>query len=109
MDSQRLAQMLADITEREVAINTVLIVRNGYLVMDANVWPYQPQARHMILSITKSVISALVGMAIERGFIDNVEQPVLSFFPDRQIDHRDARKEAMTLEHLLTMTSGLDC
>jgi len=109
MDSQRLAQMLADITEREVAINTVLIVRNGYLVMDANVWPYQPQARHMILSITKSVISALVGMAIERGFIDNVEQPVLSFFPDRQIDHRDTRKEAMTLEHLLTMTSGLDC
>jgi len=109
MDSQRLAQVLADITEREVAINSLLVVRNGYLVMEANVWPFQPQARHMILSVTKSVTSALVGMAIERGFIDGVEQPVLSFFPDRQIDHRDARKEAMTLEHLLTMTSGLDC
>ncbi len=109
MDSQQLAQVLADITKREFAINTVLVARNGYLVMEANVWPFQPEARHMILSITKSVTSALVGMAIERGFIDNVEKPVLSFFPDRQIDHRDARKESMTLEHLLTMTSGLDC
>ena len=109
MDSQRLAQVLTDITAREVAINAVLIVRNGFLVMEANVWPFQPQSRHMILSITKSITSALVGMAIERGVIDNVEEPVLSFFPDRQIDHRDARKEAMTLEHLLTMTSGLDC
>ncbi len=109
IDSQQLAQMLAGIIKREVAINTVLIVRNGYLVMEANVWPFQPRARHMILSITKSITSALVGMAIEDGFIDSVDQPVLSFFPDRQIAHRDARKEAMTLEHLLTMTSGLDC
>jgi len=109
MDSQRLAQVLADITEREVAINTILVVRNGHLVMEANVWPFRAQARHMILSITKSITSALVGMAIEDGFIDSVDQPVLSFFPDRQIDHRDARKEAMTIEHLLTMTSGLDC
>jgi hypothetical protein len=63
----------------------------------------------MILSITKSITSAVVGMAIEDGFIDSVDQPALSFFPDRQIAHRDARKEAMTIEHLLTMTSGLDC
>ena len=109
MDSQLLAKALADITKRDVAINAMLVVRNGYLVMEANVWPYQPQARHMILSITKSVTSALVGMAIEREFIDSVEQPVLSFFPDRQGEHRDARKEAMTLEHLLTMTSGFGC
>jgi CubicO group peptidase (beta-lactamase class C family) len=101
--------MLAGITEREVAISAVLIVRNGYLVMEANVWPFQPRARHMILSITKSITSALVGMAIEDGFVDNVDQPVLSFFSDRQIAHRDARKEAVTIEHLLTMTSGFDC
>lgn len=109
IDSQQLAHMLAEITKREVAINTVLIVRNGHLVMEANVWPFQPRARHMILSITKSITSTLVGIAIENGFIGNIDQPVLSFFPDRPIAHRDARKEAMTIEHLLTMTSGLDC
>jgi CubicO group peptidase (beta-lactamase class C family) len=109
MDSRRLAQMLAEITEREVAINTMLIVRNGYLVMEANVSPFQLGARHMILSITKSIISALVGMAIDRGFIEDVKQPVLSFFPDRQVENRDERKELMTIEHLLTMTSGLGC
>jgi len=69
MDSRRLAQMLADITERDLAINAVLVVRNGYMVMEANVWPFQPQARHMILSVTKSVTSALVGMAIYRGAV----------------------------------------
>jgi CubicO group peptidase (beta-lactamase class C family) len=43
------------------------------------------------------------------GYIDGVDQPVLSFFPERAAAKLDARKETMTLEHLLTMTTGLGC
>lgn len=61
-----------------------------------------------IKSASKSVISALVGIAIQQGYIDSVQHPVLDYFPERTIAHNDARKQAMTLEHLLTMTSGLE-
>ncbi len=52
-------------------------------------------------------MSALVGIAIDQGYIGSVNDPVLDYFPDRIIAQRDPRKEAVTLEHLLTMTSGL--
>jgi CubicO group peptidase (beta-lactamase class C family) len=49
-----------------------------------------------------------VGIAIKEGYIDGVDHRVLGFFPERTVANSDARKQAMTLEHLLTMTSGLD-
>jgi CubicO group peptidase (beta-lactamase class C family) len=45
---------------------------------------------------------------MDQGYIQSVDQPVLSFFPERTVANLDARKEAMALEHLLTMTDGLD-
>jgi CubicO group peptidase (beta-lactamase class C family) len=60
-------------------------------------------------SVTKSFTSTLIGIAIGRGHITGVEQPVLELFPGRSVASVDARKRAMTLEDLLTMSSGLDC
>jgi CubicO group peptidase (beta-lactamase class C family) len=109
IDSQQAAELLATIGKRELAIDSLLVIRNGYLVLEANVDPYSAHVRHMIHSCTKSIVSALIGIAVREGHIESTQQPVLSFFPDRQIANRDARKEAMTLENLLTMSSGLDC
>ena len=109
MDSERLADMLAAIGVHNYNIDAVLVVRNGYLVAEAYLNPHGPDGKHKVYSCTKSVISALVGIAIDRGYIEGVDQPVLSFFPDRTAANLDARKEAMTLEHLLTMSTGLDC
>lgn len=50
-----------------------------------------------------------MGIAISEGYIDSVDQPVIDFFPERTAANLDANKKAMTLEHLLTMTSGLEC
>jgi CubicO group peptidase (beta-lactamase class C family) len=55
------------------------------------------------------VISTLIGIAIDQGYIEGVDQPLLSFFPDRTIANLDADKQAMTLEHLLTMSAGFRC
>ena len=51
--------------------------------------------------------STLIGIAIDQGAIESVEQPVLDFFPERSVANLDADKEAMTLEDLLTMRSRL--
>jgi CubicO group peptidase (beta-lactamase class C family) len=57
-------------------------------------------------SCTKSFLSALVGIAIEEGYLD-LDDKVLDFFPDRVVANDGPRKQAMTVEHLLLMRSGL--
>jgi CubicO group peptidase (beta-lactamase class C family) len=64
---------------------------------------------HTMQSITKSVTSATIGAAILHGdFKAALDTPVLHWFEPARVKHVDARKRAMTLRHLLTMTSGLD-
>lgn len=109
MSSKLLADLLAEIQEKEHSIDAVLVVRNGYLVLDAYVHPFRPRDKHVIRSCTKSIISALVGIAIDKGYIEGVEQPVLELFPERTISNLDAEKKAMTLEHVLMMATGLEC
>jgi metal-dependent hydrolase (beta-lactamase superfamily II)/CubicO group peptidase (beta-lactamase class C family) len=109
VDSEGLATMLASIQEQDYPIDAVLVVRHGVLVLDAYRYPARPDSRHVVYSCTKSVVSALVGIALARGYIESTDQPLLSFFPDRQVAHPDARKDAMTLEDVLTMSTGLQC
>ncbi|MGH9160422.1 MAG: serine hydrolase domain-containing protein [Vicinamibacteraceae bacterium] len=60
-----------------------------------------------IKSASKSVIAALVGIAIDRGLIASVSEPIATFFPALRRDD-DERKRAITVEHMLTMQSGLE-
>jgi len=61
-----------------------------------------------IKSASKSLISALVGIAIDRGLIADVTEPISSFFPDLLKGEREAPKRQITIEDLLTMRSGLE-
>jgi len=97
-----------DYIEQQTAdVHSVLIVRNGYVVTEAYFYPYRQSRKYPILSCTKSFLSALVGIAIEEGYLD-LDDRVLDLFPDRDIANDDPRKRAMTVEHLLLMRSGLD-
>jgi CubicO group peptidase (beta-lactamase class C family) len=109
MDSLPLAGMLSEIGEQGHALDSVSVVRHGHLVLDAYVHPYRPDELHEIRSCTKSVVSALIGIAIEEGQIEGVDQPLLELLPGRTVQYLDPAKEAITLEHLLTMSSGLMC
>ncbi len=109
MDSGLLSAMLETIQEKNYEIDSVTIVRNSYMVADVSIHPFSSTSKHNIYSCTKSVVSALVGIAIDQGYIEGLQQPILSFFPQRTIANRDVNKEAMTLEHLLTMTTGFRC
>jgi CubicO group peptidase (beta-lactamase class C family) len=109
MSSELLAGMLATIQDQEYGIDSVSIVRNGYLVLDAAVYPFSTDSRHVIHSCTKSIVSALIGIALNKDIIESVDQPVLDFFPEKSGIAIDTNKEKMTLEHLLTMSAGLDC
>lgn len=109
MDSKVLAQAFDYIREHKIPIHSVTIVRNGYLVLDAYFWPFEDSRLHDVASVTKSVTSTLVGVAIGQHKLESVRQLVLPLFGQRNAANLDARKERMTVEDLLTMTSGLDC
>jgi CubicO group peptidase (beta-lactamase class C family) len=89
-------------------IDSVLIVRHGRLSYEAY-WNGGPIELHELQSVTKSVTSALVGAAIQRGLLTDLEQPVGSVLPSfaAAVAH-DPNKARIRLVHLLTMSSGLD-
>ncbi len=89
-------------------IDSILVIRNGYLVYES--YPstnYDESKRHHLYSCTKVFTSALIGIAIEEGLIDSVEERVIDYFPDKTFENMDSRKQSITIKHLLTMTSGL--
>lgn len=108
MDPAMLVQMFESIDQRKLGIDSVIIVRNGYIVEEKYYPPYTKNTRHELYSCTKSFISALVGIAIDEGYIDSVNQRVLDFFPGYIFGQIDSQKESMTLEDLLLMRSGLE-
>ncbi|MBA3868702.1 MAG: serine hydrolase [Anaerolineae bacterium] len=108
MDSQLLTQMLQAVTDNKINLHSLIVIRHGYIVSETYFPPYTIKRKHEVYSVTKSFTSTLVGIAIDRGFIDSLDHPVLDFFPDKTFENVDARKKAMTLRDLVTMQSGLD-
>ncbi len=62
---------------------------------------------HDIMSATKSITSACIGIAIDNGFIESVQQSIFDYLPEHQ-HLNTGGKDKITIEHLLTMTSGLE-
>ena len=63
---------------------------------------------HSLQSVTKTITSAIIGVAVTRGDFPSLDTPVLSFFDASKVANVDDRKRRMTVRHLLTMTAGLD-
>jgi len=114
MDSVRLQEMLDHISDEDLNVHSVVVVRHGYVVLEEYPAPWQGQARtesingtHYLYSVTKSFTSSLIGIALDNGFIDKTNQTLLSFFPNHTVANLDDQKEQITLRDLLTMRSGL--
>lgn len=92
-------------------VHSVLVARHGRLVVEEYFYEYDGNTRHQMRSATKSVISTLVGIAIERKLIGSVTDPLLPYFARvyPTIANLDERKRRITIEDLMTNQSGLDC
>jgi CubicO group peptidase (beta-lactamase class C family) len=109
MDSDLLRAAQRQIEERDYLVDSITVVRNGYVVFDTYFPPFESGTKHVIHSCTKSIMSTLIGIAIDEGYIEDVSETLVGFFPDREIENLDPAKESITLGHLLSMSSGLDC
>jgi CubicO group peptidase (beta-lactamase class C family) len=91
------------------SITSVLVVDHGRLVYEHYFNDGSTDLLNDVRSASKSLTAMLVGAAIQRGAIPDVEAPVYAYFPDVHIDHPDPRRAAITLEDLISMSSILEC
>ena len=104
MDSADLARLVA--FGRTLSFDSLLIARHGRIVLDAYYAPYTADVPHGLNSATKAVGSSLIAMVRKDGLFDSSDHPVLDLFADRNAANIDDRKRAITVQHLLDMTSG---
>jgi len=106
-DSAKLAEGLQEIKQNGTSVHSILIVRGGFVFLDAYFYPYDGSYYHDLASVTKSIMTTLIGIAADQGKLD-LDQPMLSFFADRTVANRDALKQSITVRHLTAMTSGFE-
>jgi CubicO group peptidase (beta-lactamase class C family) len=119
LDGARFCGIAARLKAADANVHSVVIARHGKLVFEQyfsgydNPWDkfdgqydFQATTRHDMRSISKSVTSLLLGIAIDRNLIASADEPVLKFLPD-YVGTATRGWEQVTLRHLLTMSSGI--
>ncbi len=108
IDSQVLVKMLQKIQTGTIRLHSLILIRNDRLVLECYLQPYSRETLHNFKSASKSVLSALVGIAFQQGLIDSLNHPVLNYFPQYAAADSEVRKKQIRIFHLLTMTAGFE-
>ena len=105
LDPMLVAELYYNAAELET-IYSLLVIKNGYLIAEDYFNEGSVDQKDRLQSVTKSYTSALVGIALEQGYLSSVEQKMLDFFPEVAGQITDPRKEQITIRHLLQMRAG---
>ncbi len=87
-------------------IHSMVTVKDGVIIDEYYEDGYNEDSLFQVHSASKSFTSALIGIALEEGYIDSIDDPISKYLP-QVFDQADTRKQQITLRHLLTQTSGL--
>jgi CubicO group peptidase (beta-lactamase class C family) len=107
MDPAVLATIQGSVASLHPEVRSVLVVRHGYLVYEHYWQGMTASDGNDVQSVTKSVVSALVGIALGEGKLKGLDQTVGELLARHLPPNADPRLARVTLEQLLTMTSGL--
>jgi CubicO group peptidase (beta-lactamase class C family) len=105
--AERIVRGVLDGTWPEV--HGVLLYHRGRLVLEEYFYGYDAARPHQLRSATKSIVGALAGVAVDRGALSGVDEPVLARLGVTDVGNPDPRKARITLGDLLTMRPGLAC
>lgn len=95
------AEKLDQIIKEEYEnMNGMLVVQKGNIIFEKYYNDYGPNDTFHVASVTKTIISALIGICIDKGYIKSVDQRVIEFFPEYNVNLSE-----ITVRHLLTMTA----
>lgn len=110
VDDSKIQELLGEMNDMNMdsdAFHSFILIRNGKILYENYAFEYNPITIHAIHSVTKSFTSFLVGKAVEEGYIGDISDNVVSYFPEIEITDIGEQKTEVTIEHLLTMRSGM--
>jgi len=110
LDTARIYQLFSQLKQGEHKLHSVIVVKNDQILLEEYFNGHTIDQQHDLRSATKSIRSILLGIAVDKGFIESVDDPISKYLkthvPKKNLDER---KQQITIKHLLTMSSGLDC
>jgi CubicO group peptidase (beta-lactamase class C family) len=107
LSSDKLIEVYEYAANPHIRTQGIAIIRKGYIVGEGYFRGFTSRSRHESFSVAKSFSSALIGIAIDKDMIDNIDEKVSEFYPEWKRPGTQEEKKRMTIKHLLTMTSGL--
>lgn len=109
-DSSRLYAFFNQINTEEHKLHSFLLVKNNELVLEEYFNGYNAAKIQDIRSVNKSIKSILLGIALDKGFINDINDPISKYLTNYQPKKKlDPRKDEITIKHLITMSAGWDC
>lgn len=108
IDSALFYKFFNQFNQADHKVQSMLLVKNNQLVLEEYFDDNQRDTQHDVRSVTKSFFSLLLGIAIDKGFIASVDDPIARYFPSSRLA-KDPNKSKITIRHLITMSTGLDC
>lgn len=109
IDSEKIDEMMRDILSgNDRNIHSILMIKNGKLVFEEYFYGYHRDKLHFLASVSKSITSVLIGISVDQKLTADVETKAYEFFPDCTGTKWIDQKYPITLQHILTMTAGLD-
>ena len=87
-----------------------MLIKNNQIVIEEYFNDYSLNKQHDLRSATKSIRSILLGIALDKGFIGTIDDPISKYLKNKvPKKNLDERKDKITIRHLITMSTGLDC
>jgi CubicO group peptidase (beta-lactamase class C family) len=109
VDEDRLKKMLQKVADNDYRnIHSIILAKNNKLILEAYFHGYDKDAAHDLRSATKSITSFLTGIALDKGYIPSINTPIIDYFSSSVLS-QNTEKQKITVKHLLTMSSGLEC
>jgi CubicO group peptidase (beta-lactamase class C family) len=110
IDSTRLYQLFSQLKDGKHKVHSILLVKDNELIVEEYYDEYDAAKIHDLRSTSKSIRALLMGIAIDKDFVEDVNDPFTKYLPNlRPKKNLDPKKDQITIKHLLTMSSGLDC
>lgn len=109
-DTTKLYKLYDQLLNNEHKIHSTLLMVNDKLVLEEYFGDYGQDTTHDLRSATKQVISLLMGIALDKGIIEDIDDPISKYLKEPIPEkNKDPRKSEISIRHLLTMSTGLDC
>jgi CubicO group peptidase (beta-lactamase class C family) len=107
IDAAGLTRAAREARDNLPTLYSLLVIRNGHIVFEEHFHDHAPSDAYSVRSVTKSVTSALIGIACKEHYLTGLDQNVAGLLPEYIATDTDPRKLGMTVKDLLMMQAGL--